>query len=232
MLEPKKMLDDLWEASVPGTDSTVAEAAGQARELARENPLATAVLAALLLGTGGGRALAGAVLEIGGLAAIAGLAYQAYKNYQSGDAPTELPGGLDSLLPPPDDTAFHHSRSPQGEGKFAMTLVRAMIAAAQADGTVDDAERLVIRGRLQESGIDEDGGSILDQELRHPVDVGKLVAAARTDAQKVELYTASRLAIDVDTPVERSYLQALAARLKLPDNLVRHVEATVVSSKA
>jgi uncharacterized membrane protein YebE (DUF533 family) len=68
--------------------------------------------------------------------------------------------------------------------------------------------------------------------LRQPVSIGKLVAEAQTDAQKVELYTASRLAVEVDTPVERSYLQALATRLKLPDNLIRHIESAVESVRA
>ena len=48
----------------------------------------------------------------------------------------------------------------------------------------------------------------------------------------MELYTASRLAVEVDTPVERSYLQALATRLKLPDNLIRHIESAVESVRA
>jgi uncharacterized membrane protein YebE (DUF533 family) len=73
---------------------------------------------------------------------------------------------------------------------------------------------------------------MLEAELKRPVSVGQLVAEAQTDAQKVELYTASRLALEVDTPVERSYLQALATRLKLPDNLVRHLESVVEAVRA
>ena len=59
----------------------------------------------------------------------------------------------------------------------------------------------------------------------------RLVAAAVTDAQKVELYTASRLAIDPKTRAERGYLDLLAGRLKLPDNLIDHIEATVAEVK-
>ena len=58
-----------------------------------------------------------------------------------------------------------------------------------------------------------------------------MVAAAQTEAQKVELYTASRLTIDPDTRAERGYLDLLAGRLQLPDALVDHVEATVVGAK-
>jgi uncharacterized membrane protein YebE (DUF533 family) len=232
MLEPRKLLGDLLETKLPGTQSTVGETAANATDLARRNPLATAALAVLLLGTGRGRALTGSVLKIGGLAAVAGLAYQAYKNYQSGEAPAGSPASAVELLPPPSDTAFHHSQTPQSEDEFAMTLVRAMIAAAQADGTVDGTERQAILERLRAAGAGGDAEAMLEAELRQPVSIGKLVAGVQTDAQKVELYTASRLALEVDTPVERSYLQALATRLKLPDNLVRHIESAVEAVRA
>lgn len=232
MLEPRKLLGDLMETQVPGTQSTIGATTAEATELARRNPLASAALAALLLGTGSGRALTGSVLKIGGLAAIAGLAYQAYRNYQSGKAPAEEPVRAAELAPPPSDTAFHHSQTPQGENEFAMTLVRAMIAAAQADGTIDEAERQAILDRLRAAGAGEGAEAMLEAELKRPVSVGQLVAEAQTDAQKVELYTASRLALEVDTPVERSYLQALATRLKLPDNLVRHLESVVEAVRA
>ena len=232
MLEPRKLLGDFLDARVPGTESTVGETATKATGLARENPMATAALAALLLGTGKGRALTGSVLKIGGLAAVAGLAYQAYRSYQSGKVPAETPAPAVELLPPPDDTAFHHSQTPQSETEFAMTLVRAMIAAAQADGEIDATEREAILDRLRAAGAGAEAETMFEAELARPVSVGKLIAEAQTDAQKVEFYTASRLALNVDTPVERSYLQALAARLKLPDNLVRHIESAVESVRA
>ena len=49
--------------------------------------------------------------------------------------------------------------------------------------------------KLSLSGINSDTQAFLANELNSPVDVDGLVAAAVTDAQKVELYTASRLAI-------------------------------------
>ncbi|TIT86304.1 MAG: DUF533 domain-containing protein, partial [Mesorhizobium sp.] len=64
-----------------------------------------------------------------------------------------------------------------------------------------------------------------------PLDLDTLVAGAQTDAQKLELYTASRLTIDPDTRAERGYLDLLAGRLGLPDALVDHVEATVSAAK-
>lgn len=233
MLDPKKLLDDLLGANASGAQSTWRDKATQATQLAKDNPIATSAIAAILLGTKGGRKMTGSALRLGGLAAIAGLAYKAYQNYQTGQQPTQAREARESeLLPAPEDTGFHPSRAPQGEDEFALALVRAMVAAARADGHIDDEERRRIADRLKLSGIGTEEEGFLLTELERPVDLDALVAAAKTDAQKVELYTASRLAIDPRSRAERGYLDMLAGRLKLPDALIDHVEATVAAAKA
>ena len=233
MLDPKALLNDLLGSKVPGTGSTVREKAGQAAQMARDNPLAAGALAAILLGTGTGRAVTGSALKLGGLAAVAGLAYKAYQNYSRGDEPgaATTASAEPELLPPPADTPFHPAQAPQGEDEFAFVIARAMIAAARADGHIDEAERASIADRLRLSGIGGEAEAFLMAELEKPVDLDGLVAASRTDAQKVELYTASRIAIEPNTRAERGYLDLLAGRLKLPDALVDHIEATVSQAK-
>jgi uncharacterized membrane protein YebE (DUF533 family) len=231
MFDPKKLLDDLLGSKVPGTGSTVRDKAAQATQLAKDNPLAAGALAAVLLGTGTGRAVTGSALKLGGLAAVAGLAYKAYQNYQNGKQPEQAGTAQQELLPPPADTSFHPSQAPQGEAEFALTLVRVMIAAAKADGHVDDAERKKIADRLALSGVGSEAESFLLAEIDKPLDLDQLAASAHTDAQKIELYTAARLAIDPDTRAERGFLDMLAGRLKLPDALVDHIGATVSAAK-
>lgn len=232
MFDPKKLLDGLLGSQVPGTDGTVRSKAEQALQMARNNPLAAGALAAVLLGTDPGRKVAGAAIKLGGLAAIGSLAYRAYQNYQNGKNPEQTPAsGEPELLPPPADTGFHPSQAPQGESEFALVLVRAMIAAAKADGRIDDEERLKIVGRLGEAGMDEEAEAFIRAELEAPLDLDALVASARSEEQKVELYTASRLTVDADSRAERGYLDLLAGRLGLPDALVDHIEATVSAAK-
>ena len=230
MFDPKKLLDDLLGSKVPGTELTVREKTGQVTQLAKDNPLATGAVLAVLLGTGAGRAVTGSALKLGGLAAVAGLAYKAFQNYQSGEQPAEAAAREPELLPAPEDTSFHPSQAPQGEEEFALTLVRAMIAAAKSDGHIDDEERKKIADRLRLSGIGAEAEKFLIEELERSDILSELVAAAKTDAQKIELYTASRLAINPDSRAERGYLDLLAGRLELPDTLVEHVEATVVEA--
>jgi uncharacterized membrane protein YebE (DUF533 family) len=235
MFDPKKLLNDLMNSQVPGTQDTVRDKAGQVGQLAKDNPIATGAIAAILLGTGTGRAVTGSALKLGGLAAVAGLAYKAYQNYQDGKSPDQTrqdASGEQELLPPPADTDFDPANAPQGEDEFAMALVRAMIAAARADGHIDDAEREQIAGKLAISGLDQDATDFISRELSAPVDLDAIIAAANTEAQRVELYTASRLTISPDTRIERGYLDLLAGRLGLPEALIDHVEATIEGATA
>jgi len=235
MFDPKKLLTDLLDTKVPGTEGTVRDKAGQAGQLAKDNPIATGAIAAVLLGTSAGRSMTGSALKLGGLAAIGGLAWKAWQNYQDGKSPDDSRkdvSGEPELLPPPAETAFDPAAAPQGEDEFALALIRAMIAAARADGHVDDAEREQIAGRLAMSGLESDAADFINRELANPVDLDSVLSAARTDAQKVELYTASRLTISPDSRAERGYLDMLAGRLGLPDALVDHVEATIEGATA
>lgn len=229
MFDAKKLLDQFLGSQVPGTGGTVRERAGQVTQLAKDNPLASIAIAGVLLGTGPGRQITGSALKLGSLAAIAGLGYQAYKNYQAGRNPADTAAaGTPELLPPPADSGFEPEAVSED---FALVLVRAMIAAARADGHINEAERARIIDKLKVSGLAPDATAFLEQELASPIDLDGIVAAAKTEEQRVELYTASRLAIEPKTRTERGYLDLLAGRLGLADALVDHIEATVSAAK-
>ena len=234
MLDPKRLLDDLLGSRTQGKGGAGNDALGKVGDFARQNPIATGALAAILLGTGAGRSLGTSALKMGGMAAIAGLAYKAYQDYQKGQQPgsQKTAGREPELIEPPRDTGFHPADAPQGEDSFALAVVRAMVAAARADGHIDEEERKRITDRLKMAGLGEDAERFLVEELSRPVDLDSMVSAAQTEAQRVELYTASRIAIEPRTRAERGYLDMLAGRLRLPDALVDHVEATVSEAKA
>lgn len=237
MFDAKKLLDQFLGSEIPGAGGTVKDRAGQLGQLAKDNPLATGAIAAVLLGTGTGRELTGSALKLGGLAAIAGLGYTAWKNWKAGEAPDQQAGqpfdagGQPQVLPAPADSAF----SPDSEHNspdFALVLVQAMIAAARADGHIDDGERQAILGKVRLAGLDPDAESFVARQLNAPVDLDAIIAAAQSEAQKVELYTATRIAIDPDTRAERGFLDLLAGRLGLDDALLNHIDATVNAAKA
>ena len=232
MFDPKKMLDELLGSNIPGTQGTVRDKVGQATQMAKDNPLAAGALVAVLLGTRAGRNVTGTAVKLGGLAAIAGLGYKAWQNYKSGKLLDD--GSATSepiLIEAPKDSGFDPVAESAAQKEFALVLVRAMIAAARADGHIDDAERARIADRVALAGMDPEAQDFLSNELNHPIDLDAIVAAAQTEAQKVELYTASRLAIEPETRAERGYLDLLAGRLQLPDALIDHIEATVAGAK-
>ncbi|MFX3680407.1 MAG: tellurite resistance TerB family protein [Hyphomicrobiales bacterium] len=231
MLDPKKLLNDFLGSRIPGAGGTVRERAGQAGQMAKDNPLATGAIAAVLLGTGVGRELTGSAVKLGAAAAVGGLAYTAWKNYKEGRAVEQAGPTEPEVLAPPQGSEFDIEAGNQ-DGEFPLALVRAMIAAARADGHIDDEERARIIDKLAVSGIDDDEQSFVRAELARPVDLDSIVGAARTEAQRVELYTASRLAIEPRTRAERGYLDMLAGRLQLPDPLVDHIEATIAGATA
>jgi uncharacterized membrane protein YebE (DUF533 family) len=231
MFDPKALLDQFLGSNVPGTQGTVRDKASQATQLAKDNPLATGAIVAVLLGTGTGRAIGGSALKLGGMAAIAGLGYQAWKNYQAGKAPVEgATAQQPEMLAPPADSEFS-AEPARVDSDFALSLIRIMIAAARADGHVDDAERERIHDKLALSGLGKDAIAFLDDELSKPVDMDGILASASTEVQKIEMFTAARLAIDPDTRAERGFLDLLAGRLGLADPLVDHIEATVAAAK-
>jgi uncharacterized membrane protein YebE (DUF533 family) len=186
-------------------------------------------LAALLLGSRQGRQLGGSALKLGGMAVVGALAYNAYQKWQAGQQPGATlasPGQDAPLLPAPTGTAFNPTSEAEQQS-LGRLLLRAMIAAAKADGHVDAEEQQNIFAQMDKLDLDSDDKAFVMDELRAPLDVDAVARAARTPEEAAEIYTASLLAINVDNPAERGYLAMLAARLKLEDSLVAHLHATV-----
>jgi uncharacterized membrane protein YebE (DUF533 family) len=130
------------------------------------------------------------------------------------------------MLPPPGETPFNPATEAEQQS-LGRHLLRAMIAAAKADGHIDAAEQANIFAQMDKLDLDADDKAFVMDELRAPLDVDAVAKAARTPEEAAELYTASLLAIDVDNAAERGYLALLAARLRLDDKLVEHLHATV-----
>jgi uncharacterized membrane protein YebE (DUF533 family) len=101
------------------------------------------------------------------------------------------------------------------EDQQALLLIRAMIAAANADGEITPEERQRIIGKLDEAGAGPEERQVVERELANPISTDALVREVRDQQTAEQVYLASALAIEPDTEAERSYLQYLAARLKL-----------------
>ena len=192
-------------------------------------------LAAILLGTKTGRKLGAEALKLGGMAAVGALAYKAYRDWHAGkqpapSAPQQQPQQAPvPMLPAPSGTPFNPS-TPSEQQTLARHLLRAMIAAAKADGHVDAQEQARIFAEMDKLPLAADDKAFVMDELRAKLDIDAVASAASTPEEAAEIYTASLLAIDVDNAAERGYLGMLAARLKLDDALVAHLQQSVAAA--
>jgi uncharacterized membrane protein YebE (DUF533 family) len=202
----------------------------QAKTMFDKNPaMATAVLGglgALVFGTSSGRAVIGSAARLGGMALIGGLAYKAYQNYQSGKPLLEV--GNPELLPPPHGTGFEPEAASEAT---ALLFIRAMIAAAAADGAIDAEERSAILGGLREAGFDQEANEWLENEMANPASIEALAQGAQSPEVAAQIYTAARIAINPDTAKEKDFLAGLAASLGLDAELVANIDVAASAAK-
>ena len=176
---------------------------------------------ALLLGTGGGRKLTGSAIKLGGLAALGGLAYKSFTEWQSQQGHKEVT----------------HTGTPIGdlEGEAAdqrsILLVRAMILAARADGHIDARERQNIHRQIAELDLGQGAADFLLTEIDKPLDPDSLAEDVDSVDAAIELYLVSAMIIDVDRPEEKKYLEQLARSLQLAPSLVNTLERNLHSDQ-
>lgn len=102
----------------------------------------------------------------------------------------------------------------------ARLLVRAMAAAAHANGKLDGMELGRIRGKLRSSTLDEEDQRALESSLEEPQCLEELVRKVDNPRLAARFYAVSLAAVDKNAPINRSYLRYLAQRLGLPADLV------------
>jgi uncharacterized membrane protein YebE (DUF533 family) len=230
-MDPKRLLDQFLGA---GSGARAGGMLGDLQRQAAANPMAAKViaggLAAILLGSKG-RGLTGSAVKLGGLGLIASLAYKAWQDHQAkqaGQPVGQSPQG--ELLPAPKDSGFAPSGG-EAEDR-ARLLLTAMISAAKADGYIDAGEQKKIFDRLGGLELDAESKAYLMDQMRAPLDLDAIVKSAASPEVATEVYAASVLAIDPDHPAEKAYLQMLAARLGLADELVQEIHRSTAAAQA
>ncbi|MBX2824959.1 MAG: tellurite resistance TerB family protein [Gammaproteobacteria bacterium] len=223
-MDAKAMLEDLLNSSKLAAEKgvTLAEEklgvpeAGEERDAMLSGMTKGALAAgavALLLGTNGGRRLTGTALKLGGLAAVGGLAYKAYNEWQD-----KQNGGI------------AHSGTPFGElddaasAQRSLLMLQAMLSAAKADGHLDAAEQANIEAQIDQLGLDQETLDFLRQQMHESMDPGQLAAAVESAEEGAELYLSSAMVLNIDGPVERVYLDRLAGALNLAPGLAQMLE--------
>lgn len=210
----------------------------KAKDVASQNPGLTQAaligLAGLMLGRRKKGGVAGGLVKWGGLAVIGTLAYKAYQNRQAGKAggaPDAQPsGGHDGEVPAaqlapsiPETSRFHPISQTEDD---ALLFLRTMVAAAAADGHIDEGERSRIVKGLTEAGVDPQASRWLEAEMAAPADIEELAATVNDPEKAAQVYAAARIAIDPDTMQEREFLNRLAEALDLDPPMRTQIDDT------
>ena len=149
------------------------------------------------------------VAKTGGLMALGGLAWQAYRSYQESNP---------EAAPELSEQSFELDA--ESSANEIDLIVRAMIAAAHADGQLDDEERTKIWDHALKSEFSTSQLEALSQEINHPLGVAQLAVMTQGMEQKLEVYTASKLVIGDEQESGAVYLRDLAEALALPRGLI------------
>ena len=187
-------------------------------------------LTALLLGTKAGRKLGGTAIKVGGLALLGGLAYKAYSDWQAGraaDPAQETP----TPLAPPETSGFALPSPPEGQDVVARAVIRAMIAAARADGRIDADETRKVEQALSHAGLADGARAFLIEALGQPDDLDEIARQAATPELAAEMWLAARLTNHPDSAEEATFLRDFAEHLNLAPDLVAHLEATAAAAR-
>ncbi|KHA70025.1 Inner membrane protein yebE [Pseudomonas chlororaphis] len=180
-----------------------------------------------LLGGGAGGGLGGALggggrtqsrsggTNYAALASLGMMAYQAYQAWQRSQAsaaPQQIPQTANLLAGPEVEEHSH-------------AVLRALIAAAKADGEIDTREQQMISGEISKHTDDPQLQQWFDEEVAKPLDANEVAQAAKGDpAMAAEMYLVSVILVDDQRDAERSYLDELAAALQIAPDLQVHLE--------
>ncbi|MFJ2458478.1 tellurite resistance TerB family protein [Pseudomonas neuropathica] len=186
------------------------------------------LLGGLLGGSGGlGGALGGALggggstqnrsggtnyAALASLGMMAFQAYQAWQRSQASSAPQQIPQTANLLAGPEVEEHSH-------------AVLRALIAAAKADGEIDAREQQMISGEISKHTDDPQLQQWFEDEVSKPLDANEVAQAAKGDpAMAAEMYLVSVILVDDQKDAERRYLDELAAALRIDPDLQVHLE--------
>jgi uncharacterized membrane protein YebE (DUF533 family) len=175
-----------------------------------------------------GKKIATTALQLGGAAAVAGLAYTAYQKYKAGQQQTVPPAGnvsrIPSYTPPPQNSGFLPPPSDTAATEaLSLKLIRAMIGAAKADGQIDGQESAKIFGHIDAFGFALEEKSFLLTELGKPLTAMQVAASAATPEEAAEIYAVSVMAVNPHGPAERGYLAELSHLMNLDSGLAQEI---------
>ena len=214
--------------------STLGGAVAGAKKLAAQNPTAAvgvaSGIAALLLSTSSGRSVAAGAVKLGGLAGLGGIAYKAFSNWQQSKPLMEgVPGLAQLTTPAPTGSGFHADDHSQDT---AQVIVRAMAAAAAADGTIDPGQRAALVAQMQRAGLASDESAFLEEAIANPASPVEIARAVAGNSElAAQVFAAANLVANPANAKEQEFLSRLSTELGISGGLLSHIRAAVSGAR-
>ena len=181
-------------------------------------------LAGALLTSKTARGIAGGALLAGTGAAIWNQLKNRMQESNAADAPYSPSGQQPTAsLPGAAQPAFP-AQAQSTPRERAERLVRALVFAAKSDGHIDAQEQAAIYDNLKNLEIGSDAQTLVQQAMNEPLDPSLIANGVKSEEEALEVYAVSCAVVDIDHFMERSYLDALAAALKIPADVKSELE--------
>lgn len=232
MFDAKQLLDQVM-ASLPNQQAGANRPAGSSNNSQLLKGALAGGVIGLLAGNKRARKMAGksagTALKLGGLAAVAAIGYTAWQRHKAAGAGAGTGGAVAAtgLQLPPPQSGFALEQAPGGADVLARGILVAMIQGAKADGHIDSQEHAKIFEHVQSLALDAEAKAFVMDELAAPHSVERVRQYAQSPETATELYAASLLAMDPDSPTERAYLDRLAQAMNLEAGLAAQIEQAV-----
>lgn len=168
--------------------------------------------------------IASSAITYGGAAVLGAMAHKAYQNYQAGKSPKEEASISQQEIRATDNKLLAATATSSNGKPFGMTLVKGMIMAAKSDGHIDPNEQKNIFSEIEKLKLPANEKALILDAFTQPIDVTALASEIKNEEQAAQLYLISRLTINPDNPDEKKYLESMSSALRLPPELIAHLE--------
>ncbi|PWC14250.1 DUF533 domain-containing protein [Brenneria roseae subsp. americana] len=128
-----------------------------------------------------------------------------------------------------DDPQFGVQSSP--DNARARRLVQALVFAAKSDGHIDDSEKQRIDENIQQLQLGSETQRWVQDAIAQPLDPELLAKDIKNEEEALEVYFLSCAVIDIDHFMEKSYLDALATSLKIPQDVRQSIANEINNQK-
>ena len=178
---------------------------------------------------GGGVSAPGTAAGAGGLNDILGQIFGRMNGKFGQQGPAGQPNKPDAW---PDARSSGHgglfgfAEVDQSGEQQAEVMLRAMVAAAQADGQIDASEQKNIIGALQ-AQLDGPELEEFRQMLATPVSIDEVLESVEDPATAFNVYLVSAMTIDQDNIREQQYMDALAQKLGISEQAAQMIESQI-----